>query len=177
MSTNTLSSTAKLGEYFTKLPACKSDGTNWVFFRDCFLFALDAAGLGDHFDWEQQLLSSFEVSPARDELQPAIILHHEFSQPSWPSRWQSASLLVGSNQLPVNSVTIISELNMVYINLILHAAAGSHLTQHIDHSYSVIAIFMPGHPFCREQPGGTKLQHVSLVLSNRWLKISVEFIS
>jgi hypothetical protein len=127
--------------------------------------------------WEQQLLSSFEVSPARDELQPAIILHHEFSQPSWPSRWQSASLLVGSNQLPVNSVTIISELNMVYINLILHAAAGSHLTQHIDHSYSVIAIFMPGHPFCREQPGRTKLQHVSVVLSNRWLKISVEFIS
>jgi hypothetical protein len=35
--------------------------------------------------WEQQLLSSFEVSPAHDELQPAIILHHEFSQPSWPS--------------------------------------------------------------------------------------------
>ncbi|KAF8211154.1 hypothetical protein K438DRAFT_2010757 [Mycena galopus ATCC 62051] len=50
MSTNTLSSTAKLGKYFAKLPSCKADGTNWVFFRDCFLFALDAAGLGDHFD-------------------------------------------------------------------------------------------------------------------------------
>ncbi|KAJ7115214.1 hypothetical protein C8R44DRAFT_629239, partial [Mycena epipterygia] len=50
MSTNTFSSTAKLGEYFTKLPACKADGTNWVFFRDRFLFALDAAGLSDHFD-------------------------------------------------------------------------------------------------------------------------------
>jgi transposase InsO family protein len=50
MSTNTFSSTAKLGEYFAKLPACKADGTNWVFFRDRFLFALDAAGLGDHFE-------------------------------------------------------------------------------------------------------------------------------
>ncbi|KAJ7080043.1 hypothetical protein C8R44DRAFT_653909, partial [Mycena epipterygia] len=50
MSTNTLSSTAKLGEYFTKLPACKADGTNWIFFRDRFLFALDAAGLSDHFE-------------------------------------------------------------------------------------------------------------------------------
>ncbi|KAJ7708669.1 hypothetical protein B0H17DRAFT_853747, partial [Mycena rosella] len=40
----------KLGEYFTKLPACKSNGTNWVFFCDCFLFALDAAGLSDHFE-------------------------------------------------------------------------------------------------------------------------------
>jgi hypothetical protein len=50
MSTNTLSSTAKLGEYFAKLPACKADGTNWVFFRDRFLFAIDAAGLSDHFE-------------------------------------------------------------------------------------------------------------------------------
>jgi hypothetical protein len=50
MSTNTLSSTAKLGEYFAKLPACKADGTNWVFFRDRFLFAVDAAGLSDHFE-------------------------------------------------------------------------------------------------------------------------------
>ncbi|KAJ7620713.1 hypothetical protein DFH06DRAFT_1233588 [Mycena polygramma] len=50
MSMNPLSSTARLGEYFTKLPACKADGTNWVFFRDRFLFALDAAGLSDHFE-------------------------------------------------------------------------------------------------------------------------------
>jgi hypothetical protein len=50
MPTNTHSSAAKLGEYFAKLPACKADGTNWVFFRGQFLFALDAAGLGDHFE-------------------------------------------------------------------------------------------------------------------------------
>ncbi|KAK0499092.1 hypothetical protein EDD18DRAFT_1155373, partial [Armillaria luteobubalina] len=42
MSTNTFSSTAKLGEYFAKLPACKADGMNWIFFRDQFLFAIDA---------------------------------------------------------------------------------------------------------------------------------------
>jgi hypothetical protein len=64
------------------------------------------------------ILSSFEVSPARDELEPVIILHHEFSQHSWPSCrrsiFESASLLVGSNQLPVISVTIIPELNIVY---------------------------------------------------------------
>ncbi|KAJ7906094.1 hypothetical protein B0H13DRAFT_2333783 [Mycena leptocephala] len=48
MSTNTLSSTAKLGD--AKLPACKADGTNWIFFRDRFLFAVDAAGLSDHFE-------------------------------------------------------------------------------------------------------------------------------
>ncbi len=50
MSTNTMSSTAKLGEYFSKLPACKADGTNWIFFRDRFLFAVDAAGLSEHFE-------------------------------------------------------------------------------------------------------------------------------
>ncbi|KAJ6492802.1 hypothetical protein C8R47DRAFT_422488 [Mycena vitilis] len=47
---NPLSSTARLGEYFTKLPACKADGTNWVFFRDRFLFALFAAGFSEHFE-------------------------------------------------------------------------------------------------------------------------------
>jgi len=50
MSTNSLVSTTKLGEYFAKLPVYKADGTNWIFFRDCFLFAVDAAGLSDHFD-------------------------------------------------------------------------------------------------------------------------------
>jgi hypothetical protein len=63
MSTNTLSSTAKLGEYLTKLPACKSDGTNWVFFRDRFLFALDAAGLGDHFDPSPLVTAVAPVAP------------------------------------------------------------------------------------------------------------------
>src|SRR6201996_5044846 len=61
MSTNTFSSTAKLGEYFAKLPACKSDGTNWVFFRDRFRFAMDAAGLRDHFD--DAIISAEPVTP------------------------------------------------------------------------------------------------------------------
>jgi hypothetical protein len=43
-------STAKLGEYFAKLPACKADRTNWIFFRDCFVLAADVAGLSDHLD-------------------------------------------------------------------------------------------------------------------------------
>src|ERR1700761_2094725 len=61
MSTNTFTSTAKLGEYFAKLPACKADGTNWVFFRDRFAFAIDAAGLSDHF--EDLITSELPVAP------------------------------------------------------------------------------------------------------------------
>ncbi|KAJ6514309.1 hypothetical protein C8R47DRAFT_960121, partial [Mycena vitilis] len=63
MSTNTFSSTAKLGEYFTKLPACKADGTNWVFFRDRFLFALDAAGLDGHFETKASGTAEAPVEP------------------------------------------------------------------------------------------------------------------
>ncbi|KAJ7205556.1 hypothetical protein GGX14DRAFT_568891 [Mycena pura] len=55
------SSTAKLGEYFAKLLACKSDGTNWVFFRDRFRFAMDAAGLSDHFN--DAIISAEPVAP------------------------------------------------------------------------------------------------------------------
>ncbi|KAK0434758.1 uncharacterized protein EV420DRAFT_1282403 [Desarmillaria tabescens] len=50
MSTNNFSSTTKLGEYFAKLSARKADGMNWIFFHDCFLFAVDAVGLSDHFE-------------------------------------------------------------------------------------------------------------------------------
>jgi len=50
MSTNSLISTTRLGEYFAKLPIYKADRTNWIFFGDCFLFAVDAAGLSDHFN-------------------------------------------------------------------------------------------------------------------------------
>ncbi|SJL02247.1 uncharacterized protein ARMOST_05573 [Armillaria ostoyae] len=64
MSTNTFSSTAKLGEYFAKLPACKADGTNWIFFRDRFLFAVDAAGLSDHFE---------DVVTATEPTAPAVV--------------------------------------------------------------------------------------------------------
>ncbi|KAJ7206706.1 hypothetical protein C8J57DRAFT_1201630, partial [Mycena rebaudengoi] len=63
MSTNTFSSTTKLGEYFAKLPTCKADGTNWVLFRDCFVFAADAAGLSDHL--EAGLISTEPVAPTR----------------------------------------------------------------------------------------------------------------
>ncbi|KAK0437094.1 uncharacterized protein EV420DRAFT_1253343, partial [Desarmillaria tabescens] len=42
-------STVKLSEYFAKLLTCKADGMNWIFFRDHFLFAVDAAGLSNHF--------------------------------------------------------------------------------------------------------------------------------
>ena len=50
MSTNFLVSTTKLGEYFAKLLAYKANRTNWIFFRDYFLFAVDAAGLSDYFN-------------------------------------------------------------------------------------------------------------------------------
>ncbi|KAK0421484.1 hypothetical protein EV421DRAFT_1884193 [Armillaria borealis] len=64
MSTNTFSSTAKLGEYFAKLPAYKADGMNWIFFRDRFLFAVDAAGLSDHFE---------DVVTATEPTAPAVV--------------------------------------------------------------------------------------------------------
>ncbi|PBK85852.1 hypothetical protein ARMGADRAFT_1036025 [Armillaria gallica] len=64
MSTNTFSSTATLSEYFAKLPKCKADGTNWIFFRDCFLFAINAVGLSDHFE---------DVVTATELTAPAVV--------------------------------------------------------------------------------------------------------
>lgn len=63
MSTNSLVSTTKLGEYFAKLPVCKADRTNQIFFQNCFLFTVDAAGLSDHFENRLTRMTSEPTEP------------------------------------------------------------------------------------------------------------------
>jgi hypothetical protein len=41
---------AKLGDYFVCLPKCEISGTNWIVYRDQFVFTVDAANLGEHLD-------------------------------------------------------------------------------------------------------------------------------
>jgi hypothetical protein len=43
-------SNSKLGEYFVRLPKCNADGSNYIVYRDRFVFAIEAAGLKDHVD-------------------------------------------------------------------------------------------------------------------------------
>lgn len=40
----------KVLEFFTKIPKLEADGSNWVIFKDCFLFAAAAASLTSHID-------------------------------------------------------------------------------------------------------------------------------
>ena len=43
-------STTKLGEDFMKIPRLDVAGTNWVIYKDRFLWAIDARGHLDHVD-------------------------------------------------------------------------------------------------------------------------------
>ena len=43
-------SNSKLLEFFARIPKLESDGSNWVIFKDCFLFAAAAAFLKAHID-------------------------------------------------------------------------------------------------------------------------------
>ena len=40
----------KILEFFTKIPKLEADGSNWVIFKDRFLFAAAAASLVSHID-------------------------------------------------------------------------------------------------------------------------------
>ena len=40
----------KVLEFFTKIPKLEANGSNWVIFKDCFLFAVAAASLSSHID-------------------------------------------------------------------------------------------------------------------------------
>ena len=45
-----LSSNSKLLKFFVHIPKLEIDGSNWVIFKDCFLFAAAAAALIGHVD-------------------------------------------------------------------------------------------------------------------------------
>ena len=70
MSNNTMSSTLKLSEYFAKLPSCNQDGTNWVYFRDRFIFAATAAGLNEHLEKNGAMAEEPKQPPIADPKVP-----------------------------------------------------------------------------------------------------------
>ena len=45
-----MTTTTKLGDEFLHIPKLDVSGLNWVIFKECFLWALDARGILDHVD-------------------------------------------------------------------------------------------------------------------------------
>ena len=45
-----MSASAKLGDKFMRIPKLDVSGTNWIIFKDCFIWALDAQGILDHIN-------------------------------------------------------------------------------------------------------------------------------
>src|ERR1700761_4530966 len=45
-----MTSNTKLIEFFTRVPQCSADGTNWTYYRDRFIFAAEAAQLNDYLE-------------------------------------------------------------------------------------------------------------------------------
>ena len=49
-----MSSTTKLGDEFLCVPKLDVTGTNWVIYKDRFLWSIDAHGLLEHIDGSEQ---------------------------------------------------------------------------------------------------------------------------
>ena len=45
-----MSTTTKLGDEFLCIPILNVSGSNWVLYKECFSWALDACGILDHID-------------------------------------------------------------------------------------------------------------------------------
>ena len=45
-----MSTSTKLGNEFLRIPKLDVSGSNWVIFKECFIWALDARGIIDHID-------------------------------------------------------------------------------------------------------------------------------
>ncbi|KAF8811866.1 hypothetical protein BYT27DRAFT_7065586, partial [Phlegmacium glaucopus] len=45
-----MSTSTKLGDEFLRIPKLDASGSNWVIFKDCFLWSIDACGFLDHLE-------------------------------------------------------------------------------------------------------------------------------
>jgi hypothetical protein len=45
-----MSTSTKLGDEFLRIPKLEVSGTNWVIYKERFIWALDARGIVDHID-------------------------------------------------------------------------------------------------------------------------------
>ena len=60
-------SNSKLLEFFARIPKLESDGSNWVIFKDRFLFAAAAASLKAHIDGTEKAPDAVPVVPTESE--------------------------------------------------------------------------------------------------------------
>jgi hypothetical protein len=82
-----LSSNSKLLEFFTHIPKLEVDGSNWVIFKDRFLFAAAAASLKGHIDGTESapVIITFSQVPgeALKEDQMEILKEQEMRHTKW----------------------------------------------------------------------------------------------
>ena len=53
-----MSASTKLGDEFLRIPKLDVSGSNWVIFKDRFIWALDACGILDHVDGTSKELAN-----------------------------------------------------------------------------------------------------------------------
>jgi hypothetical protein len=54
-------------EFFTCIPKLESDGSNWVIFKDCFLYVADAVSLKPH------IVRRYSLCPTLGMLSPCLL--------------------------------------------------------------------------------------------------------
>ena len=63
-----MSVTTKLGDEFLRIPKLDVSGTNWVIYKECFTWALDARSIVDHIDGS----GSEPADPVSEETRKAV---------------------------------------------------------------------------------------------------------
>ena len=58
-----LTSNSKILEFFARIPKLETDGSNWVIFKDCFLYAAAAASLISHVDGTEVMPPLVTIGP------------------------------------------------------------------------------------------------------------------
>ena len=88
-------STTKLGEDFMKIPQLDVAGTNWVIYKDRFLWAIDACGHLDHIDGSMN--EPVDPTSEREDMERALTAAEIAAQLEWKKElkiWKQGEAIV-----------------------------------------------------------------------------------
>ena len=85
-------STTKLGEDFMKIPWLNITGTNWVIYKDCFLWAIDMRGHLDHIDSSTE--EPVDPNLGHEDKMKALTTAEAVAELEWKKVWKQEEAII-----------------------------------------------------------------------------------
>ncbi|KAJ7127734.1 hypothetical protein C8R44DRAFT_616559, partial [Mycena epipterygia] len=91
------STTTKLGDDFLRIPKLEVTGTNWVIYKDRFIWAVDARGLAEHLEPDAAPADPLALIRPTDDTELVLTAQQIVLETAWKKEmkiWQQGEAIV-----------------------------------------------------------------------------------